>query len=98
MDLWMFLTAAVIVGGIVEMVKARSKNKFLKQLESGEDDRKKYGEKIDRLERRVANLEAIVVDVDAGKAVSGSGLQGFKGSGNEAEHHHQPGTMTNKLK
>ncbi|TVQ73487.1 MAG: hypothetical protein EA363_03155 [Balneolaceae bacterium] len=97
MDMWIFLTVAVIVWGIVEMVQSRSKNKLQKKLEYGEDERKKYGEKIERLERRVANLEAIVVDEESGKAASGT--KGIASTGDDAAYEpHQPGTMTNKLK
>ena len=96
MDLWMFLTVAVIVWGITELVQARSKNKLQKKLESGEDERKKYGDRIERLERRVANLEAIVVDEESGRpAVSGG--SGATGPGVEPERH-KPGTMANKLR
>jgi len=93
MDLWMFLTVAVVVWGITELVQARSKNKMQKKLESGEDERKKYGDRIERLERRVANLEAIVVDEDSGR----SGATGAAGSEEEPERH-KPGTMANKLR
>lgn len=97
MDMWIFLTVAVIVWGIVEMVQSRSKNKMQKQLESGEDERKKYGDRIERLERRIANLEAIVVDEESGKDASGS--QGMESTGAAvASEPHQPGTMANKLK
>ncbi len=96
MDLWMFLTVAVIVWGIVELVQARSKNKLQKKLESGEDERKKYGDRIERLERRVANLETIVVDEESGRS-SASGGPGTVGPEEEPERH-QPGTMANKLR
>jgi len=96
MDLWMFLTVAVIVWGITELVQARSKNKLQKKLESGEDERKKYGDRIERLERRVANLEAIVVDEEPSRSAT-SGAVGTSGSDEEPERH-QPGTMANKLR
>ncbi len=97
MDLWIFLTVAVIVWGAVELVQSRSKNKLQKNLESGEDERKKYGDRIERLERRIANLEAIVVDEESGSSTPDSGAQGAAGSEEEPEPH-QPGTMANKLK
>lgn len=97
MDLWVFLTVAVVVWGVVELVQARTKNKIQKQLESGEDMKKKYGEKIVSLERRIANLEAIVVDEDAVKPGSGPSGQGATGT-DEVYERHQPGTMSNKLR
>ncbi|MFO8028242.1 MAG: hypothetical protein R6U28_00100 [Cyclonatronaceae bacterium] len=97
MDLWFFLTVAVIVWGVVELVQTRSKNKLQKQMESGENDRKKYGERIERLERRITNLETIVVDEEAGSSAGGSGANGPAGADEEHERH-QPGTMANKLK
>jgi len=96
MDMWIFMTVAVIVWGIVEMVQSRSKNKLQKKLESGEDERKNYGDRIERLERRIANLEAIVVDEESGRSAS-SGESGTNGPEQEPERH-QPGTMANKLR
>jgi hypothetical protein len=96
MDLWMFLTVAVIVWGVVELVQTRSKNRLQKKLESGENERKKFGDRIERLERRVANLEAIVVDEESGRSAT-SGGSGAIGQKEEPERH-QPGTMANKLR
>jgi len=96
MDLWMFLTVAVIVWGIVELFQARSKNKLQKKMDSGEDERKTYRDKIERLERRVANLEAIVVDEEPSRSAT-SGAVGSSASAEEPERH-QPGTMANKLR
>lgn len=96
MDLWIFLTVSVIVWGIVELVQVRSTNKLLKKMDSDEDESKMYRDRIERLERRVANLEAIVVDEESGRSAS-SGGSGTVGP--EEEHvRHEPGTMANKLR
>lgn len=97
MNLWIFLTISVIVWGIVELAQARSKNKFHKKLESDEDERKKIEARIERLEHRIANLETIVVDEEAGRSAPESRSEDTFGS--DKQHvRYQTGTLTNKLK
>ena len=97
MNLWLFLTIAVVVWGIVELAQARSKNNFHKKLESDEDDRKKIEARIERLEHRMGNIEAIVVDEEAGRASRDTGAQEDAGTDKEFARY-QTGTLTNKLK
>ncbi|MDG5766173.1 hypothetical protein QA596_01760 [Balneolales bacterium ANBcel1] len=61
-NLWMFVTIAVIVWGIVEIVQSRTKAKTIERAESGHRATEVLQEKVALLERRIGNLEAVVSD------------------------------------
>jgi hypothetical protein len=63
-DLWFFLTIAVVVWGIVEILQFRIKTKNQKEIQANSETNKLLEDKTVRLERRIQNLETVIAQLD----------------------------------
>lgn len=60
MDLWEFLTVVVVIWGIVTIIKTWRQNRTRKESSVANE----LEPRIERIEKRIQNLEAIVIDED----------------------------------
>ncbi len=93
-DLWMFLTIAAVVYGIVEIYQHKTKIDRNKSIESSLRSNKKLEERLERLEQRIGNLETIVVDENQGEHAAESG----SGTFDRTEFTGEPGKLSNSLR
>lgn len=91
----MFLTVAVIVWGIVEVIQYNIKSKKQKSVENNLQTTKILEDKIDRLERRMGNLEAIIADEGYDSPGDPDRLET---SGDQHSDAGRPGKLSNKLR
>ncbi len=61
MNLWTFLTVVIIAWAIVEIVTTQKKQKGSNRAEA---DFKAFEERLEKIEKRIQNLEAIATDDD----------------------------------
>ncbi len=92
MNLWTFLTIAVIVWAIVEVITTKKKNKG---ADISKDELKDIQDRLDRSEKRLRNLEAIVTE-DAD--IPGSQTQSYESADNTKTNSYSSGRVTNRLK
>jgi len=89
-DLWSFLTVTVIVWGIVEVIQYSIKSKRLSQPKEKPDYVKSLEGRVLQLEKRIGNLETVLVEQDADDTAE-------SGASHSSPEPWQPGKLSNQL-
>lgn len=97
MGLWTFLAIAVIAWALVDVYQYRLKAKALAAKQTESNEIKKLEEKMIRMEKRMGNLEALVIDESRDDALNEGTRPDTDDLYGDADHS-RPGKLYNKLK
>ncbi len=97
MGLWTFLAIAVIAWALVDVYQYRLKAKALAAKQTESNEIKKLEEKMIRMEKRMGNLEALVIDESRHDALNEGTRPDTDDLYGDADHSRQ-GKLFNKLK